>query len=40
MFLEKCKYIIKERKIHYYITDDLEISSDEDNSDEEILEKL
>ena len=29
-------YIIKERKIHKYIIDDVEISSD---SDEEIIEK-
>ena len=35
-FLEECKYIIKERKIHKYIIDDVEISSD---SDEEIIEK-
>ena len=37
MFLEECKYVIKERKIHNYITDDLEISFD---SDEEILDKI
>ena len=36
VFLEECKYIIKERKIHKYIIDDVEISSD---SDEEIIEK-
>ena len=41
VFLEECKYVIKERKIHNYITNDFEISSDsdEDNSGEEILEK-
>ena len=34
MFLEKCKYVVKEKK---YINDDIEISSDFDteNSDEE-----
>ena len=37
MFLEECKYIIKERRTHNYITDDLEIFSD---SDEEILGKI
>ena len=37
VFLEECKYIIKERRIHNYITDDLEIFSD---SDEEILGKI
>ena len=37
VFLEECKYVIKEKKIHKYITDDIEISSDsdEENSDEE-----
>ena len=41
MFLEECKYVIKERKIHNYNTNDFEISSDsdEDNSGEEILQK-
>ena len=39
MFLEECKYDIKEIKIHNYITDDVEISSDsdEDNTHEETL---
>ena len=34
MFLEY-KYIVKEKKIPKYITDNLEISSDEEYSDEE-----
>ena len=35
--LEECKYIVKEKKISQYITDDREISSDSDRkySDEE-----
>ena len=36
VFLGECKYVITEKKIHNYITDDLEISSD---SDEKVLEK-
>ena len=36
MFLEECKYVIEENKIHNYIIDDVEISS---NSDEETLLK-
>ena len=42
VFLEECKYVVKEKKIHNYITDDIEISSDSDegNSDKEILEKV
>ena len=47
MFLDELKNVIKEEKIHYYITGDAEISSDSDeensdesNSDEEILEKI
>ena len=38
MFLEECKYVVKEKKIPKYITDDREISSDDsdkENSDEE-----
>ena len=47
MFLEEFKYVIKEKEIPKYITDDIEIfsnsnressskeSSDEENSDEE-----
>ena len=35
--LEECKYVVKEKKIPKYITDDTEMSSDSDreNSDEE-----
>ena len=47
VFLDELKNVIKEEKIHYYITGDAEISSDSDeensdesNSDEEILEKI
>ena len=46
MFLEECKYVVKEKKMHDYITDDIEISSDSDredsdekNSDEECSDK-
>ena len=42
MFLEECKYVVKEKKISKYIIDDIKISSDsdrensgEENSDEE-----
>ena len=37
MFLEECKYVIKEKKIPEYIIDDIEIffDSDKENSDEE-----
>ena len=38
IFLEECKYIIKEKKIYNYIIDNVEIT-DVGNSDEEILEK-
>ena len=37
IFLEECKYIVKERKMTTYITDDLEIYSDD--SGEENLKK-
>ena len=33
VFLEECKYVVKERKILKYITDDIEISSDSDRED-------
>ena len=36
MFLEECKYVVKEKKISKYMIDDTEISSD---SDKEILRK-
>ena len=50
MFLEECKYVVKEIKIRNYITNDVQISSDEndllenfsdykEHSDEEIMEK-
>ena len=37
MFLEECKYVVKEKKISKYITGEIEISSnsDRENSDEE-----
>ena len=38
VFLEECKYFIKEKKIHKYIIDDVEISSDSDK--ETLLEKI
>ena len=28
VFLERCKYVVKEKKMPEYITDDIEISSD------------
>ena len=39
VFLEDCKYVVKEKKISKYITHDLEISSDSDrkNSVEQIF---
>ena len=42
VFLEEFKHVIKDKKIHNYIADDVEISSDdyEENSDEEILQKI
>ena len=41
VFLEKCKYVVKEKKIPKYIIDSTEISSDSnrENSDEENLVK-
>ena len=38
VFLEECKYVIKEKKMPKFITDDIEISSDDfgkEDSDEE-----
>ena len=42
VFLEECKYVVKEKKIPKYIIDDIELSSvsdkknsDRENSDEE-----
>ena len=42
VFLEEFKHVIKDKKIHNYIADDVEISSDsnQENSYEEILEKI
>ena len=39
MFLEECKYVVKEKKIPKYIIDEIEIFSDSDreNSDEKNL---
>ena len=34
-FLEEFKYIVKEKEMPKHITDNLEISSDEEKSDEE-----
>ena len=41
VFLEECKFIIKEKKIPKHIIDNIEISSDSDreNSDEENLKQ-
>ena len=41
VFLEECKYVVKEKKIPKYIIDDIEISSDSDreNSEEKIVIK-
>ena len=38
MFLEECKFVVKVKKMPDYITDDIEISSDDsdrEDSDEE-----
>ena len=38
VFLEECKYVVKEKKTCKFITDDIEISSDDsdlENSEEE-----
>ena len=42
VFLEKCKYVVKEKKMPEYITDDIEISSDSDrgDSDNEEMKKI
>ena len=41
VFLEECKYVVKEKKIREYNTDMIEISSDSDreDSDEEVSKK-
>ena len=33
VFLEECKYVVKEKKMPEYITDDIGISSDSDRED-------
>ena len=35
VFLEECKYIVNKKEVTRNITEDLEISSDSDESDEE-----
>ena len=42
VFLEECKYVVKENKMPEYITDDIEISSnsDREDSDEEIFSEV
>ena len=37
VFLVECKYIVKEKKLIRYISDDLEISSDDSDKDLKIL---
>ena len=43
MFLEECKYFVKEKKMPEYITDNIEISSDdfdrEDSNEENPVEE-
>ena len=42
VFLEECKYVVKEKEMPKYIIEDIEISSDESdkkNSDEERSDK-
>ena len=41
LFVEECKYVVKENKNPKYITDDIEMSSDSDreNSDEESFDE-
>ena len=38
VFLEKCKYVVKEKRIHNYIIDDGKISFDSD--EEDLLKKI
>ena len=38
-FLGECRYVIKEKKMPNYITDNVEFSSDEEHSDEEDFDK-
>ena len=34
MFLEECKYVVKEKRMPQYITDEIEISSDNSNRED------
>ena len=34
VFLEECKYVVKEKEMHKYITDDVETSSDDSDKEE------
>ena len=38
VFLAECKYVIKEKKIHNYVIDNVKISTDSD--EETLLEKI
>ena len=44
MFLEECKYVVREKKSSKFITDDIEISSDdsdkEDSNEKTLIEKI
>ena len=44
MFLEECKYVVREKKSSKFITDDKEISSDdsdkEDSDEKTLIEKI
>ena len=33
LFLEECKYVVKEKKMSEYIADNIEISSDDSNEE-------
>ena len=37
VFLEECKYVVKEERMSKYIIDDIETSSDEENSEKKLL---
>ena len=39
MFLEECHFIVKEKKLSKYISNGIEIFSDDENSDEENSDK-
>ena len=40
MFLEECKYIIKENEMLKYITNDVEVSSDESDKKDTMKKKF